>query len=101
MRAPEEAGAALRRAVASGAAGEVQRCLDEYTAAVNAALAASRSGGRGAVETLGQALELLRWAGRVVRAQRAHAALELAQLSNRRRYLPSPPRPAGTFQLRG
>ena len=96
---PEPLAAALEharnrfeRAVQTGAYQEARRSLDEYTRAVNAAHDAA---------AVSSALDLLRWAGRAVRADRAHAASKLGRLTATRPYRPPRRPPAGSIQLEG
>jgi hypothetical protein len=95
----EENGASLREAASSGSYAEAQTRLAEFARAVAAAVAGFPPGDSRARETVRQAIDLLHWTGRVVRAGRAHTAVELARLSAGRPYRGLATRSPPTFRL--
>jgi hypothetical protein len=96
-----EAGASLRRAVNSGAYAEARDLLAHYVRAMEDAAGHFPSGDPEAVEIIQQAAGLLDWATRMVRAGRAHTAVELARLSVGRPYRDLAAGSAPTFTLEG
>ena len=101
MSGLEEAGASLRSAVQSGSYAEAEEILAHYAGAVQDAAVHFRSGDAQAVEVVRQALDLLHWTTRMVRAGRAHTADKLAQLSTGRPYRALAASPTPTFTLNG
>ena len=101
MSGLEEAGASLRRAVNSGSYAEARDLVAHYVRAMEDAAGHCPSGDPEAVEIIRQSVGLLRWATRMVRAGRAHAALELMRLSVGRRYRGLAAGSAPTFKLEG
>jgi L-fucose isomerase-like protein len=101
MTALEAAEQNVRRAVQGGSFGEVQNHLAAYAHAVDALLAETGTHDQHAAATVRRALDFLRWAGRVARAGRAHAAMELARVSARRPYLAPARGQSATIQLTG
>lgn len=89
----------LRHAVRTGSCVEAQSCLAEYTRALNADLAAAGPDGPCALQTVTSALDLLRWADRAARCERAHAAAVLARLTRARAYRPAHPQPDSILQV--
>ncbi len=82
----DETSRRLHRAVTTGAYEEALLFLSEYARGVNATLAALNPESNEALAMVTQALDLLVWAHRVVRADRAHTAQELERLSALRTY---------------
>jgi len=76
----------LTRAVTTGCYEDALLFLTEYTRGVNATLAKLDPESQEALAIVSRALDLLQWAHRVVRADRAHAAQELERLSALRTY---------------
>lgn len=101
MSGLEEAGASLRRAVNSGSYAEAQDLLAHYVRTMQDAAGHCPSGDPEAVEIIRQSIGLLHWATRMVRAGRAHTAVELARLSVGRRYRGLAAGSAPTFTLEG
>jgi hypothetical protein len=97
----EEAGASLRRAVDSGSYAEAQDLVAPYVRAMEDAAGHFPSGDTAAVEIIRQSISLLQGATRMVRAGRAHTALELARLSVGRPYRGLAAGSAPTFTLEG
>jgi hypothetical protein len=101
MTAVEQAAESFRRAIQASCFGEAQHLLDEYARAVNAVLAERGPQDDRSMEAVRHALDLMQWAGRVVRSGRAHATMELARLSAGRPYLAPAGKQAATVQLVG
>lgn len=97
----EEAGASLRRAVNSGSYAEAQDLVAPYVRAIQDVAGHFPSGDAEAVEIIRQAIGVLHWATGMVRAGRAHTAVELARLSVGRRYRGPAAASAPTFTLEG
>ncbi|HSW50844.1 MAG TPA: hypothetical protein VLH09_11750 [Bryobacteraceae bacterium] len=97
----DEARIRLRQAIGSGSYAQAQECLEAYGQAVSAALAETGIPVEWRKKTLGEALDLLRWSGRAVRAGRAHTLKELARVASSRHYRTQPPAPAAKIQLLG
>lgn len=91
----------LERAIGSGSYAQAQECLEAYGQAVSAALAEEGRSTEWRRQAAREALDLLRWGGRAVRAGRAHALLELARLVSARPYRSQPPEPAARIELAG
>lgn len=101
MSGLEETGASLRSAVQSGSYGEAEEILARYGHAVEDAAGRLSPGDTQAVEIVRQAIDLLHWTTRMVRAGRAHTADRLAQISVGRPYRALPASPTPTFTLSG
>ncbi|MCC7175680.1 MAG: hypothetical protein IT159_10835 [Bryobacterales bacterium] len=97
----EDARDRLQRAVRRGSYQEAGRLLEEYSRAVRAALVSTALDSGPPAATLRSALDVLRWADRVVRAGRAHDAARLAKLGASRTYRPARPARAATWELEG
>jgi hypothetical protein len=97
----EETGAGLRSAVHCGSYAEAEAILARYASAVEEAAGRLSPGDTRAVEIVRQAIDLLHWTTRMVRAGRAHTAGELAQLSVGRPYRALASRSAPSFALEG
>ncbi len=80
-------GSRLKKAIRSGCYQEALRLLSEYAREADAP------------EHPEEALRLLSWAARTVRAGRAHAALELARLSAGHAYHTRPRKPPALLHL--
>jgi len=96
----EQAANRLRRAVTREAYDEVQSAIAEYRREVEAALAGRQPGDPPPVEVVREALDLTKWALRVVRAARSRTSDKLDQVSAVLRYQPSHPR-RPTWRLEG
>ena len=97
----EEIGASLRSAVQSGSYTEAEAILAQYSCTVQDAAVHFPPGDAQAIEIIRQAIELLHWTTRMVRAGRAHTADQLAQLSASRPYRAPAAGPTATFTLNG
>jgi hypothetical protein len=97
----EETGAGLRSAVHCGAYAEAEEILAHNGRAVEEAAGRLSPGDTRAVEIVRQAIDLLHWTTRMVRAGRAHTASRLAQLSVGRPYRALAASPAPSFALEG
>jgi len=96
----QQAADRLRRAVTREAYDEVQTAIADYRREVEAALAAWNRDDPPPVEVVREAMDLTKWALRVVRAARARASDKLDQVSAVLRYrVATPPRP--TWRLEG
>ena len=101
MSGLEETGASLRLAVQSGSYAEAEEILAHYAGAVQDATVHFPAGDAQAIEIVRQALDLLHWTTRMVRAGRAHTAGQLAQISAGRPYRALPANATPTFTLDG
>jgi len=97
----EETGAGLRSAVQSGSYAEAGEILAQYARAVEDAAGHLSPGDTQAVEIVRQAIDLLHWTTRMVRAGRAHTADRLAQISVGRPYRAVAASSTPTFTLSG
>lgn len=96
----EQAANRLRRAVTREAYGEVHAAIADYRREVEAALAAWHADEPPPVEVVREAMDLTKWALRVVRGARARTSDKLDQVSAVLRYRPAAaPRP--TWKLEG
>ena len=101
MSGLDETGAGLRSAVQSGSYAEAEEILARYGHAVETAAGRLSPGDTQAVEIVRQAIDLLHWTTRMVRAGRAHTADQLAQISVGRPYRSLAASPTTTFTLDG
>jgi len=101
MSGLEETGASLQSAVQTGSYAEAEEILARYARAVEDAAGRLSPGDTQAVKIVRQAIDLLHWTTRMVRAGRAHTAGQLAQLSAGRPYRALAARPAPAFTLDG
>ncbi|MCX6638538.1 MAG: hypothetical protein NT090_26080 [Acidobacteria bacterium] len=101
MSGLEEAGASLQSAVHCGSYAEAEEILAQYARAVEGAAGRLSPGDTQAVQIVRRAIDLLHGATRMVRAGRAHAASQLAQISAGRPYRALAARPTPTFTLDG
>ena len=95
------AGRRLREAVAAGAYQEAQSRLAEYSRAVSRAALEPPSGEGRALEALREARELMIWAERTVRADRAHTQHLLEGMAAGRLYRLSASQREPRFGLEG
>ena len=96
-----QAGDRLRKAVASESFAEAQACVAEYSRAVTEAAGKLPPGDGRALETVRQAVGLLIWAERAVRASRGHTGNELARVSASRAYRTGALRREPSYRLEG
>jgi hypothetical protein len=96
-----QAGDRLRQAVAREAFAEAESCLAEYSRAVTEAARKLPEGDGQALETVRQAVDLLIWAERAVRASRGHTMNELARVSASRAYRTEAVRREPAYRLEG
>ena len=101
MSGLDETGAGLRSAVQSGSYAEAEEILARYGHAVETAAGRLSPGDTQAVEIVRQAIDLLHWTTRMVRAGRAHTASQLAQILVGRPYRALAASPTTTFALDG
>lgn len=96
----QQAADRLRRAVTREAYDEVQAAVADYRREVEAVVAAWRPGEPPPVEVVREAMDLSKWALRMVRTARARTSRKLDQVSAVLRYrTASAPRP--TWKLQG
>jgi len=96
----QQAADRLRRAVTREVYDEVQTAIADYRREVEAAIAAWRPDEPPPVEVVREAMDLTKWALRVVRAARARTSDKLDHVSAVLRYrAAAPPRP--TWRLEG
>lgn len=96
----QQAADRLRRAVTREAYDEVQAAIADYRREVEVALAAREPGQPPPVEIVREAMDLTKWALRVVRAARARISDKLDQVSAVLHYRAAAPRPP-TWKLEG
>jgi hypothetical protein len=96
-----QAGNRLRKAVASECFPETEARVAEYARVVTEAARKLPPGDGRALETVRNAVELLIWAERAVRASRGHAMNQLARVTAGRAYRVSAVRREPAYRLQG
>jgi hypothetical protein len=96
-----ETGGRLRKAVAREDFAEAQACVAEFSRAVTEAAGELPEGDGRALETVREAVDLLLWAKRALRASRGHTQDELARLAAGRAYRIQAVRREPAYRLEG
>jgi hypothetical protein len=96
-----QAGDRLRKAVAGEAFAEAESCVAEYSRAVAEAAGRLPEGDGQALETVREAVDLLTWAERAIRASRGHTMNELARVTAGRAYRAPAGRREPAYRLEG